>query len=70
MPNLKNKLPLLMETINSLINTEEVVSFLQENNENISQETIEDFIGYLEVDFYEWVRSNWRSYATEKGITV
>lgn len=55
-----------MEKIDTIINIDEIKEFLTENLEDLPENEHEDFVRYLEVDFYDWLQSNLNSFLLQK----
>ena len=51
-----------MKKINSIIKVEEIINFVKEEQNKISEDEMIDFVKYLEIDFYDWLKSNWNSF--------
>ncbi len=51
-----------MEKIKTFINLDSIEEFLREESENFSEQQLEEFVKYLEADFYDWLRSNLNSF--------
>jgi succinate dehydrogenase flavin-adding protein (antitoxin of CptAB toxin-antitoxin module) len=51
-----------MEKVKTFINLESIKEFLKEESENFSEQQLQEFVKYLEVDFYDWLGSNLNSF--------
>jgi len=54
----------------SIIKTKEIKSlyrdYCQDNEIKFSSKKFEDFLRFLKIDFYDWVRENLRQFSIEK----
>lgn len=55
-----------MEKVKTCINLKSIWDFLKEESENFSEQQLQEFVKYLEVDFYDWLRSNLNSFLLEQ----
>jgi|YNPBryulayer2012_1023412.scaffolds.fasta_scaffold135090_1 hypothetical protein len=47
-----------MEKVKTFINLKTIREFLKEESENYSEQQLQEFVDYLEIDFYDWLRGN------------
>ncbi len=59
-----------MEQITSYINFEEIVEFVKEQEDYTSEQDLNAFVEYLEIDFHDWLRTNWNKYLQDKPQTL
>ncbi len=55
-----------MEKVKTIINLKTIREFLKEESENFSEQQLREFVEYLEVDFYDWLRSNLNSFLLDR----
>jgi len=55
-----------MEKIKTIINLKTIREFLKEESENYSEQQLQEFVEYLEIDFYDWLRSNLNSFLLDR----
>jgi succinate dehydrogenase flavin-adding protein (antitoxin of CptAB toxin-antitoxin module) len=51
-----------MEKVKTFINLKTIREFLKEESENYSEQQLREFVEYLEIDFYDWLKSNLNSF--------
>lgn len=58
----------------SFINIDEIrifyEEFCEEENASFSEEDFENFIDYLEYDFFDWLRQNLSSFRNDKETSI
>jgi succinate dehydrogenase flavin-adding protein (antitoxin of CptAB toxin-antitoxin module) len=55
-----------MEKVKTIINLKTIREFLKEESENFSEKELREFVEYLEIDFYDWLRSNLNSFLLDR----
>lgn len=51
-----------MEKIETFISLKSIKDFLKEESDSFSQQQFQDFVNYLEIDFYDWLKANLDSF--------
>jgi hypothetical protein len=55
-----------MEKVKTFINLKTIREFLKEESENYSEQQLREFVEYLEIDFYDWLKSNLNSFLLDR----
>jgi succinate dehydrogenase flavin-adding protein (antitoxin of CptAB toxin-antitoxin module) len=55
-----------MEKVKTFINLKTIREFLKEESENYSERQLQEFVEYLEIDFYDWLRGNLNSFLLDR----
>jgi hypothetical protein len=55
-----------MEKVKTFINLKTIREFLKEESENYSEQQLQEFVDYLEIDFYDWLRGNLNSFLLDR----
>ena len=57
-----------MEKIETFISLENIKDFLKEESDSFSEQQFQEFVNYLEIDFYDWLKTNLDSFTKNKTV--